>query len=242
MIIIPARLNSTRFKDKILCKIDGVPMFIKTALNAKSCGKVLVACDDDISIKIARSYNLNAIITKKEHESGTDRIQEAVSKLALDNDEVIINLQADEPFFEKENLMKFIEFSSHSIKKGSFMASCFKYVTKDKAKDPNLVKLVTNINNDGIYFSRSLIPYPRNEVQTYKVHIGIYAYSVINLKEFCSLKTKELENAEKLEQLRAIQSGKRISMLEIKTSSLGIDTIQDLKVASQKFGFTYEIY
>ncbi|AII14964.1 3-deoxy-D-manno-octulosonate cytidylyltransferase [Campylobacter iguaniorum] len=237
MIIIPARLASTRFEHKILRTIDGVPMFVKTALNASKADDVLVACDDEKVVQIAGKFGIKAVLTSQNHESGTDRLNEAATKFGLKNDEIIINVQADEPFFETENLLKFKEFANRCIKNGAFMASCYKLANKEEATNPNLVKVVLDNAQNAIYFSRSLIPYPRSQCEIYKAHIGIYAYSVASLKEFCSMDSKYLENIEKLEQLRAIQSGKKIAMCEIKTSSIGIDTLEDLEAAAAKFGF-----
>ena len=112
-----------------------------------------------------------------------------------------------------------------------------KFTDHEKAQNPNLVKVITDKDDYAIYFSRSLIPYPRSRCELYKAHIGIYGYSVDTLAQFCSLTTKELENIEKLEQLRALSSGKKIAMLEINSNSIGIDTIEDLKAAANKFGF-----
>ncbi len=212
-------------------------MFVKTAMNAKNADNVLIACDDEKVANIAKSYGLDAILTNVNHESGTDRINEAADKFNLKDNEIIINVQADEPFFEVENLIKFKDFASKSIASGSFMASCFKLVKKEDAQNPNLVKVVLDTNDNALYFSRSLLPYPRNECEVFKAHIGIYAYSVVNLKEFCTLETKELENIEKLEQLKALQSGKKIKMMHIQTKSIGIDTKEDLKTGRDKFRF-----
>lgn len=227
MIIIPARLNSTRLKDKILLDIFGTPMFIVTARNSAKVDKVIIAVDDKKVYNIAKKYGFEAVMTDTNHQSGTDRINEAVNKIKLKDDEIIINVQADEPFFETQNLLKFKDFASNKINKGSFMASCFKIVSKDDANDPNLVKVVVDTNCDAMYFSRSLIPYPRSECEFYEAHIGIYAYSVATLREFCSFLPSFLENTEKLEQLRALQNNKKISMLEISTKSIGIDCKED---------------
>lgn len=235
MIIIPARLSSTRLKNKILCDIFGVPMFIATAKNAAKADNVVIAVDDDEIYNIAKSHGFKAIITSKKHQSGTDRINEAAKKLALDPDEIIINIQADEPFFELENIKIFKSFAQNSIKNGAFMASCYKKVAQTAAKDPNLVKLITDNDANALYFSRSLIPYPREIYEFYKVHIGIYAYSVKTLDEFCAFSYSELENTEKLEQLRALQNGKKIAMIELKTDSIGIDCKEDYKKAIEKF-------
>ncbi|ARR00619.1 3-deoxy-manno-octulosonate cytidylyltransferase [Campylobacter porcelli] len=238
MIIIPARLASTRFANKILADIGGIPMFIKTAKLASKCDEVAIACDDENIAQIATKFGIKAIMTSKEHNSGTDRINEAAKKLNLNSDDIVINLQADEPFFEEKNLIKFKDFTTQRIKDGAFMTSCLKFTSYEEAKNPNLVKVITDKDDYAIYFSRSLIPYPRSRCDLYKAHIGIYGYSVDTLARFCSLTTKELENIEKLEQLRALSSGKNIAMLEINSSSIGIDTIEDLQAAANKFGFT----
>lgn len=235
MIVIPARLKSTRFENKILADINGVPMFIKTASNAKKVDDVLIAVDDIKIQEIAKQYGFEAIMTKQTHQSGTDRINEAVSKLNLKDDEIIINLQGDEPFFEIENLVKFKSFANTSIKNGSFMASAYKFVGEDEAKNPNLVKVITDSFNNAIYFSRSLIPYPRENFSTYKGHIGLYAYSVKSLREFCEFSESDLEKTEKLEQLRALTNAKKIAMCELQTKSIGIDTKEDLDLALIKF-------
>ncbi len=106
MIIIPARLKSSRFHEKILCDIGGVPMFVATARRVSSVDEVCIALDDEKVLSIAKEYGLNAVLTSKDHESGTDRINEACKKLALKDDEIIINVQADEPFIECEKFIK----------------------------------------------------------------------------------------------------------------------------------------
>lgn len=232
MIIIPARLKSSRFENKILADFDGVPMFIKTAQNAKKVDDVIIAVDSDIAQNIADKYGFRAIMTDISHQSGTDRINEVVTKLKFDDNEIIINLQADEPFFESENLLNFVEFARKKIlDENRFMASLYKIINYTEALDPNIVKVITNCNEDAIYFSRSILPYPREDNEIYKAHIGIYAYSVKNLKEFCRFKLSFLEKTEKLEQLRAIENNKLISMLKISSRSIGIDTKKDYEMA-----------
>lgn len=236
MIVIPARLASTRFENKILCDIGGMPMFIATAKNAAKTDKVLIAVDDEKVLKIALEYGFDAVMTNKNHQSGTDRINEAVQNFGLKDDEIIINVQADEPFFESSNLDKFKEFAKHQISQNNkFMASCYKKIDKQAALDPNLVKVILDNFGDAIYFSRSLIPYPRLDFDDFLGHIGIYAYSVGNLSKFCQFSSCILENTEKLEQLRAIANNKKIAMLEINTNSIGIDTKEDYEKAIKKF-------
>jgi len=231
MIIIPARLSSSRLPNKILADINGTPMVIKTALKAKQVDDVVIATDSNEVIELAKNYNIQAILTNKNHKSGTDRIKEASDILKLNENELIINLQADEPFIETEILDK-LKKQLKVIKDREFvMASCYKIIDEIEAEDTNLVKVVIDKNSDAIYFSRSKIPYNRdNSIHKYKGHIGIYGFDKKSLDKFCLLKA-HIEDIEKLEQLRVIYNGYKIKMIEVKTKSFGIDTIEDLKKA-----------
>jgi len=234
MIIIPARLASNRLPNKVLADINGTPMVIKTAKIAQQIDDVVIATDSDEVIKVADKYNIKAVLTDKNHKSGTDRIKEASDILNLKDDEFIINLQADEPFIEEEVLQK-VKDALISIKNREFvMVSCYKFIDEISAEDANLVKVVINSNSDAIYFSRSKIPYNRdNSVHNYKGHIGIYGFNKKSLDKFCEISAK-IEDVEKLEQLRVIYNGYKIKMIEIKTNSFGIDTIEDLQKAQRK--------
>ena len=234
MIVIPARLASTRFPNKILCDIGGVPMFIATAKRVSEADEILIAVDDEMVLKIAKEHGFNAVMTSKEHNSGTDRINEAVKILGLAKDEIIINVQADEPFIEPLNIAKFRKFCEDNKNK-AFMFSCYKIIDGEFADDKNLVKVVTDKDNFALYFSRSRIPFNRSECEIYKAHLGIYGYGVEALDEFCGFPSSFLENTEKLEQLRALENGKKIAMLEIESESIGIDSKDDLDRALAKF-------
>ncbi len=236
MIIIPARLKSTRFAEKILCDIKGLPMFVATAKRVSEVDTVCVAVDDEKVLDIAQKYGLKAVMTSSTHESGTDRINEACEILALKDSQIIINVQADEPFIEPQNLHAFKEFASSCLDKDAFMASCFKKSDTKACDDANLVKVVTDTQGFALYFSRSKIPYERAEYQHFKAHLGIYAYTVRALREFCAFKSSALEQAEKLEQLRALENGRKIKMLEITTQSIGIDSKEDYERAMKIFG------
>ncbi|RUM55835.1 MAG: 3-deoxy-manno-octulosonate cytidylyltransferase [Nautilia sp.] len=231
MIIIPARLSSSRLPNKVLADINGTPMVIKTALIAQKVDKVVIATDSEEVIKIAKKYNIKAVMTNKNHKSGTDRIKEASEILNLKEDELIINLQGDEPFIESE-ILENVKKTLESIKNRDFvMVSCYKEIDEVSAEDPNLVKVVIDKNSDAIYFSRSKIPYNRdNSVHTYKGHIGIYGFNKKSLDKFCEI-SAEIEDIEKLEQLRVIYHGYKIKMIKVQTNSFGIDTIEDLKKA-----------
>lgn len=233
MIIIPARLASTRFPEKILAQINGVPMVVATAKRVGCLDEVVVATDSKKVQEVCTAYNLKSILTLDTHESGTDRINEAATKLNLNDNEIIINVQADEPFIEKEVVQGVIE--RVKSKKSALITSCYKKISHTQAKDPNLVKVVVDKHGYAIYFSRSKIPYDREDYDNYLGHLGIYGFTCKGLKTFCSLKPSILEKTEKLEQLRALENGYKIAMLEVQSKSFGIDTKEDLEKALKIF-------
>ena len=228
MIIIPARMESSRFPNKIIEDINGYPMVIATARRVQDIDKVLIATDSKRVVDLAKDYGFNAIMTSKNHQSGTDRINEAANKIEVHETEVIVNVQADEPFIEPCVVKSVIDLVKN---KDCFMASCYKIIDKTFANNPNHVKVITDIDNYAIYFSRSKIPYARDEHLDYFLHLGIYGFTLKNLREFCQLPLAPLEKIEKLEQLRAIYHGKKIAMTKVESSSFGIDTKEDLEKA-----------
>ena len=235
MIIIPARLASTRMPNKILREINGVPMFVATARRVSAADEVVIAADDEGVAQIAQKFGFKAVMTSRSHQSGTDRINEAAGILGVKDSQIIINVQADEPFIEPENIVKFREFCEKNAER-VFMFSCFKFVGSELADDKNLVKVVTDDAGYALYFSRSRIPFDRAPFDAYKAHLGIYGYGAANLKRFCSFAPSTLENTEKLEQLRALSNGEKILMLEMQSQSVGIDCEEDLQRARAKFG------
>ena len=236
MIVIPARLESTRFPQKVLCDLGGLPMVVRTALNAQEVDEVVVACDDEQIESACKKHNIPCVLTSKEHSSGTDRCAEAIRKLGVAEDEIVINVQADEPFLEQgvivtlQNLMR---------DKQPFMASLAKVIDGEQIIDSNLVKVVCNAHQEAIYFSRAPIPFCRDGVcealqnMPYLGHLGLYGFFARTLEEFCSLPKSPLEDIEKLEQLRAIYHKKSIAMAVVETQSVGIDTREDYEKALQ---------
>ena len=237
MIIIPARLASTRFPQKVLADIGGLPMVVRTAKAVSHLDRVVVACDDEKIISTCQEYGVEAMLTSTTHKSGTDRINECANILKLDDDEIIINVQADEPFIEAEVVQALID-KLKTLQKNSepfIMGSCYNAINAESAEDPNLVKVVLDNENNAIYFSRSLIPYNRSGRANYFGHIGIYGFSKKSLKEFCSLDDAPIEDIEGLEQLRAIHHQKKITMLKVASTGFGIDTKEDLERAIEIF-------
>lgn len=237
MIIIPARIGSTRFANKVLADIDGLPMVIKTAKAVSVVDRVAIATDSLEVLDIASAFGIEAVLTSNEHKSGTDRINEASHKLSLSSNEIILNVQADEPFIEPEVVYALFELTKKNISNPKIMInSCYKDITHPEADDPNLVKVVTDIDEVAIYFSRAKIPYPRDHhFDGYKGHIGLYGFSKEMLNRFCQLPLSPLEEIEKLEQLRAIYSGYGVAMVKVETQSFGIDTLEDLEKAKQLY-------
>lgn len=238
MIIIPARIASSRFPNKVLANINGLPMVIATAKRVQNLDDVAIATDSPEVISIANDYGFKAILTGEYHQSGTDRINEAASKLGLSDDEVIVNVQADEPFIEEAVVQSVIERVKKAISTNEdvMMTSCYKTISLSFAQDPNLVKVITDANGYAIYFSRSKIPYDRDGTfDGYFGHLGIYGFSKKSLQAFCALPSAPLENIEKLEQLRAIYHGQKIAMLKVESKSFGIDTEEDLQRALALF-------
>lgn len=237
MIIIPARLASTRFPQKVIADIGGLPMVVRTAKRVAHLDRVVVAADDEKIIAICKEHGVEAMLTSTTHKSGTDRINECANILKLDDNEIIVNVQADEPFIEPE-VVELLMRKLKSLQEKSepfIMGSCYNAINAESAEDPNLVKVVLDSDNNAIYFSRSLIPYNRSGRANYFGHIGIYGFSKKSLKEFCNLADAPIEDIEGLEQLRAIHHQKKITMLKVASTGFGIDTKEDLARAIEIF-------
>jgi len=233
MIIIPARIGSSRFPNKVLADIGGIPMVIRTAMAVKDIDSVAIATDSQEVIDIATEHNIKAVMTDSSHQSGTDRIYEAAQKLELAEDEVIINVQGDEPFIETEVVEAIYNLTNKNKHDETIMMnSCYKVISNPEADDPNIVKVVTDDDDIALYFSRAKIPYPRDHhFNAYKGHLGIYGFTMKSLENFCKSEVSPLEDIEKLEQLRALYHGYKIAMVEVNTESFGIDTPEDLEKA-----------
>lgn len=236
--VIPARYASTRFPAKLMQDLGGKTVILRTyeaALQTKLFDDVFVVTDSHLIFDEIRSNGGKAIMSIKEHESGSDRIAEAVQNLDVD---IVINVQGDEPFIDAEPLAKVIEVFRNDTAKQVDLASLMREI-KDESEinNPNNVKVVVDQNGFALYFSRSVIPYPRekNVGVRYFQHIGIYAFRKQALLDFSSLPMKSLEASEKLEQLRYLEYGKRIKLVETNHIGIGIDTPADLEKARKLF-------
>lgn len=237
MIIIPARLASTRFPQKVLADIGGLPMVVRTAKRVAHLDRVVVAADDEQIIATCKKHGIEAMLTSTTHKSGTDRINECANILNIDDNELIINVQADEPFIEPEVVESLITRlkTLQNNNEPFIMGSCYNAINSESAQDPNLVKVVLDCKDNAIYFSRSRIPYNQGGGAKYFGHIGIYGFSKKSLKEFCNLPDAPIEDIEKLEQLRAIYHQKKITMVKVASTGFGIDTKEDLARAVEIF-------
>ncbi|HQE34231.1 MAG TPA: 3-deoxy-manno-octulosonate cytidylyltransferase [Flavobacterium alvei] len=232
--VIPARYASTRFPAKLMQDLGGKTVILRTyeaAQQSHLFDDVFVVTDSDLIFDEIVSNGGKAIKSIKEHESGSDRIAEAVENLNVD---IVVNVQGDEPFINTVALEKLIEVYKNDTEKKVDLASLMSEI-KDEAEinNPNNVKVVVNQNGFALYFSRSVIPYPReaNVGVRYMKHIGIYAFRKQALMDFYNLPMKSLEASEKLEQLRYLEFGKSIKMVETTHIGIGIDTKEDLEKA-----------
>ncbi len=229
--VIPARYASTRFPAKLMQDLGGKTVILRTyeaAIGTKLFDDVFVVTDSELIFDEIVSNGGKAIMSVKEHESGSDRIAEAVANLDVD---LVINVQGDEPFIAAEPLAQLIAVFRNDDEKKTDLASLMREIkNEDEIKNPNNVKVVVDQNGFALYFSRSVIPYPRevNVGVRYFQHIGIYAFRKQALLDFYRLPMKSLEASEKLEQLRYLEFGKRIRMIETSHVSIGIDTPEDL--------------
>ncbi|MEN8964958.1 MAG: 3-deoxy-manno-octulosonate cytidylyltransferase [Polaribacter sp.] len=234
--MIPARYSATRFPGKLMKDLGGKSVILRTyeaALNTELFDEVYVVTDSEIIKENITNAGGNAIVSKKEHECGSDRIAEAVTDI---NTDIVINVQGDEPFIDKTSLSKLIEVFKADTKNEIDLASLKVQITNKKdIENPNNVKVITDVNNLAIYFSRSVIPYHRDatiNVKYYK-HKGVYAFRKQALLDFYNTPITPLEAAEKIEAIRYQEIGKKIKMVETTVEAVGIDTPEDLEKAKQ---------
>ena len=235
--MIPARYGATRFPAKLMQDLCGKPVIVHTyqrVADTHLFDQVYVVTDDDRIENAIREVGGKVIRSQKEHNSGSDRLAEASKDLEVD---IIVNVQGDEPFTDKENLQKVIDIFVNDPQKNIAVASLMERITHpDDIANPNNVKVVVNKFNEALYFSRSVIPFPRgtNTKVPYYKHIGIYAYRKDALQQFTQLPPSLLEETEKLEQLRYLENGFKIRLAVTDIPTIGIDTPEDLEKARQR--------
>lgn len=235
--MIPARYEASRFPGKLMKDLAGKSVILRTYEATKNAGlfdEVYVVTDSDIIFEEIVSNKGKAIKSKKEHESGSDRIAEAVEDLAVD---IVVNVQGDEPFTQKEPLQNLLNVFKNDVQKDIAIASLkIKIDDEKEINNPNNVKVVTDENDFAMYFSRSPIPFPREQsTAVYFKHIGIYAFRKEALLKFTQLPINQLEATEKLENLRFLANGLKVKMVETNQVAIGIDTPEDLEKANAIF-------
>lgn len=231
--MIPARYEATRFKGKLMAELKGKTVIRHTYDATAATGlfdDVVVVTDSDIIYKEITDNGGRVIMSRQQHESGSDRIAEAAAGLEVD---VIVNVQGDTPFVKKEPLQKLLQqFHDPSVQVGSLMQQL---EDETLIADPNYVKVCIDKNQNALFFSRSVIPYPRNKTKpvTYYEHIGVYAFRKQALINFTGWPVSPLEDAEKIECLRYLENGVPIRMVITGFMGVEIDTPEDLKRAEE---------
>ena len=233
--LIPARVESKRFYGKLLEKLSGVPIILRTYQSAIETGvfdDVFVVTHNDEIIDLMKSINGKYLKSSSNHESGSDRIAEVANDIEYD---IIVNLQGDEPFIDKLSIEKLVNgFNDKEVQMASLMRI---FNDIDELNNPNNVKVIVDNDDFAIYFSRHPIPYNRdnNKLVDYFKHIGVYAFRKDALIEFYNQSMTPLEKSEKIECLRYIENSKKIKMISTSFEGISIDTLEDLNLAKSKW-------
>jgi 3-deoxy-manno-octulosonate cytidylyltransferase (CMP-KDO synthetase) len=230
-VIIPARYASTRFPGKPLADLAGKPMVIHVCERARRSGAsaVHVATDDERIAAAVRAHGHSVVMTRADHPSGTDRLAEAARKLKLKDRDIVVNVQGDEPLIASKLIAQVARILGRK-KDASISTACHAIHDQASLASPNVVKVVLDRAGYALYFSRSRIPFPRQGAPVCYRHAGIYGYRVSFLKKYARLEPAPLEQAEALEQLRALWHGYRIAVAVSETDiPPGVDTPQDLE-------------
>lgn len=227
--IIPVRYASSRFPGKPLADICGKPMFwhvyTRTSM-AATLVRVVIATDDNRIMDVARKLDVPAVMTAADHASGTDRVHEAAEKIGVEPDAVVVNIQGDEPLLDPKMLEELVApFSDANVS----VSTLARHISPADAQSPDLVKLVVAKNMDALYFSRSVIPFARDDaIGGYLGHVGLYAFRKSVLDRFVNLAPGRLERIEKLEQLRFLENNIPIRVVKTTHESIGVDRPGDI--------------
>tara|TARA_B110000879_G_scaffold43415_1_gene61256 strand:+ start:3499 stop:4212 length:714 start_codon:yes stop_codon:yes gene_type:complete len=236
--MIPARLDSTRLPGKLMMDLNGSPVILSTLLNTIKTNlfdEVYVVTDSKEIYNYLIKHHKNIFFSKENHVSGSDRIAEFAKDMEVD---IIVNVQGDEPLIDKKSLQKLVNTFKLDKYKKIDLVSLMKVISnREEVENPNNVKVVTDSDDFAIYFSRSPIPFnsASNPKLNYFKHIGIYGFRKKSLVDFYNSKPTKLELIEKLEQLRYLESGKKIKMVISDFDGIGIDTMEDLIKARSLF-------
>lgn len=236
--VLPARFASTRLPGKVLIDIGGKPMLQRVwekAQQAKELSAVIIACDEPCVMERAAAFGALAVMTRKDHLSGSDRVAEAAAKMDVD---IIVNIQADEPLIDPVLIDELVRSLRADV--SCVVATAVKRcATLEEFNNPNVVKVVLDQHRCALYFSRAPIPFRRDhaagglDVTKYFKHLGIYAYRREFLFEYCKWPKSFLESEESLEQLRVLEAGYKIKTVETNMNAIGVDTSEDVKKVEQ---------
>ncbi len=234
--MIPARYSASRFPGKLMQDLNGKPVITRTyqaTVSTNLFDDVIVVTDSSIIYNEITAVGGKVIMSRKEHDCGSDRIAEAVEDLEVD---IVINVQGDEPFTEVDSLKKLIAVFNADKNQEVDLASLMVHITDEvEIKSPNTVKVITDQNQFALYFSRNPIPYPRDTeiaVKYYK-HKGVYAFRKQAIMDFYKLPMRMLEASEKIECIRYLEYGRSIKMVETNVQGVEIDTPEDLERAKK---------
>jgi len=231
--LIPARYDATRFQGKLMADLGDKSVIRRThdaTVATKLFDEVIVVTDSEVIFNEIISHSGKAVMSKREHESGSDRIAEAASHMDVD---IIVNVQGDTPFIKKEPLQRLLsQFNDPSVQVASLMQVL---KAQQEIDDPNFVKVAVDQNMNSLFFSRSVIPYPRDKQTpvTYYEHIGVYAFRKKALIDFTTWPVTPLEAVEKIECLRYLEHGISLRMVVVDYMGIEIDTPEDLKKAAK---------
>ncbi len=229
--IIPARLNSTRMPQKLLAPIGGKPLLFYTwerAKGAKELDSLIIATDSKEIMKVAEGFGARVILTSPKIRSGSDRVAIAASKFKDFSPAIVVNIQGDEPLLPPRAIDEVVRALSRDRK--SVMATPASLFLNEKdVTSPNFVKVVVGIDGEALYFSRSIVPYPRDPYKKYLKHLGLYAFRAEFLKTYVKLPQTPLEKTEKLEQLRALEWGYKIKVVVGKFPTLEVNTLAEYR-------------
>jgi 3-deoxy-manno-octulosonate cytidylyltransferase (CMP-KDO synthetase) len=239
--IVPARLESQRLPRKMLLAETGKCLFEHTVRNLARCqalSRVVLATDSEEIGSAARERGIEAVMTRVEHSSGTDRVHEALQKIGPRGIDVVVNVQGDEPELDPADLTELVEaFRNPQVEAATL---CGRFASVDEALQPQAVKVVRDARGDALYFSRSAVPFRAHDtarayartgapawLDVVRRHVGVYAWRPAALARFCAMRASTLEQVENLEQLRWLEAGERMRVIEARHVSLGIDTRDD---------------
>lgn len=245
--VIPARYASTRLPGKPLLDIAGKPMVVRVAERAKLSGaaQVIVATDDQRICDVVKEHGVDVVMTGVDHQSGTDRIAEVVTKLGWKDDVIVVNVQGDEPLIDPDVIHQVA--NKLALDPAAVMSTaCFPIKNSDDFFNPNIVKVVLNAEAQALYFSRAPIPYPRDGIAASALkdgyaltafrHVGLYAYRAGFLKQYTELSPAPLESIESLEQLRVLYHGYKIAVDVLHSQPpIGVDTPEDIEKVRSLF-------